>query len=425
VSTLSVADREKVERKNFVLNMYEGGLFISSGGIVSVQTVLPALVARLGGSDVAVGALSVLVFAGVFLPQIFAARLVETLPWKKPWSVRFGFLQRTSLLVNGIAIWILGKDWPSLALGIFFLLITSQQVFGGIATPGWFDFFAKLTPTQKRGRLIGIRVSLGGLGALLFGGLLTWLLGHVAFPASYALAMMVASMVQFSSLAVQSRLVELEPSLTVSRRPVSAYLRELPGVLQKNPEFKRFIISAAFLIPATMPVGFFTVYVLHRFETGEAIVGTLTVSMVAIQVVSALITGYVADHFGNKVALVASGAAMLCASVTAVLAPGPGWFILVFMFVGINAGSEIMSRYNIAAEFSSPEQRSTYVGLMNTVLAPCYGLALLGGIISQMFGYKALFLAGIACSLIGLYLLIFTVKDPRRRVLLSRPQSSA
>jgi MFS family permease len=407
-----LAPRE-VERRNFLLNLIEGALFISSGGIVTVQTVIPALVVRLGGNDVAVGALIVVVYVGAFLPQVLAARVVETIPWKKPWSVKYGFYQRLALLLNVFVIWTLGASHPGLALALFLSLFAAQQVLGGIATPGWFDFFTKLTPVKKRGRLIGLRISLGGFGALLSGGLLTWLLFRYPFPMNYAIALLVASFLQFSSLFVQRKALELEPSRISERKPLFVFLRDLPEVLRRDPDFRRFLISSAFLVPATMPVGFFTVYVLRRFQTGEGIVGTLTLSMIAIQVVSALVTGYFADRHGNKIALIVAASAMLCASAAALLAPSAEWFILVYMFVGINAGSEIMTRYNMAVEYGPPEKRATYVGLMNTLLAPLYLSGLLGGVISETLGYGALFGLGFCCSVIGLWLLISKVREPR------------
>ena len=81
---------DDIVRRNIFLNALEGLLYISSGAFVSVQTVLPALVTRLGGSNVAVGLVGVIAYFGLFLPQLFAARYVETLPWKKPWVLFYG-----------------------------------------------------------------------------------------------------------------------------------------------------------------------------------------------------------------------------------------------------------------------------------------------------------------------------------------------
>ena len=120
-------------RRNFILNVFEGGTYLSSNGFISVQTVLPALVARLGGTNVQVGAVSVISFVGAFLPQVFAARYAESAPWKKPMTVGFGLAQRLVMALLGVALLVLGRKAPQFALAAFFVFYSCNQVLGGIA----------------------------------------------------------------------------------------------------------------------------------------------------------------------------------------------------------------------------------------------------------------------------------------------------
>lgn len=403
----------RYERRNFVLNAIEGALFISSLSLVSALTVLPALVNRLGGGNVSVGAVGVIVSLGLFLPQIFAARYVETIQWKKPWTVRFGLMQRGMVLIIGFMILFFGTVQSTVALWLFLSLCLLNQVLLGITTPGWFDLFAKLTPVHKRGRLIGIRNALGGGGAFLCGFVLTWLLGGFRFPVNYALVFFLAFTLQFGSVIVQTRLVEEEPSRALQRRPMFAFLRELPEVFRQSREFKKFVATSLFLVGATMPIGFYTVYALRQFNANESVVGEFTVAAVTTLVVSALVNGYVADHYGNKVSIVLGASGLLCANVWALFAPSLGWFKLVYMFLGVHLGTELMARYNMSIEFGPAEKRSTYVGLMNAVLAPVYSSALIGGWMSDKFGYSTVFGAGGVLSMTGILLLVFRVRDPR------------
>ena len=208
-------------------------------------------------------------------------------------------------------------------------------------------------------------------------------------------------------------MIEVTPSQPVQRQPMFAFLGQLPTVLRENREFRNFIISSATLIVATMPVGFFTVYALRHFAADEEVVGQFTLTMVAIQVASALVNGYIADRYGNRMALIAAAGGMLLASVWALLAPTLGWFSLVYLFLGVNLGTEVMARYNMSIEYGPARKRSTYVGLMNTVLSPFYLSGIIGGVISDMFGYAAVFGVGIFFSLLGMILLIYRVHDPR------------
>jgi MFS family permease len=401
------------DRKNFLINTAEGALFVGSAAFINPQTVLPALVNRLGGSNIAVGALGVLVYAGVYFPQIFAARYVETIPWKKRWALGFGVTHRAFVLVMALVILFLGGNRPTIALWLFFLLYTAMQVIIGVATPGWFDLFAKVTHHRMRGRLVGLRNSAGGLCAFVCGLCLTWVLASFPFPSSFAIVFFAAFVLQMASWASQTGLEETEPSIVSPRRPFFAFLRELPLVLKSNPPFRRFITACAMLTFATMPVSFFTVYALERFHADESAIGEFTLIMVAIQVVSALVTGYLADRYGNKSSLLVASVSLLGASVMALAAPTLGWFRLVYLLLGINLGTELMARYNMSIEYGPVGKRSTYVGLMNTLLAPFYLSGMIGGVLSEWLGLQAVFLLGGISSVAGITYLVRRVRDPR------------
>jgi MFS family permease len=238
------------------------------------------------------------------------------------------------------------------------------------------------------------------------------MLSRFAFPFNYSLAFLGAFVFQMFSVIVQSNLVEEQPSTVVTRKSLSEYVRQLPNVFKENKPFRRFMAMSAFLVVAGMPVGFFTVYALKTFGGGGSVVGQFTLAMVAVQVVSGFANGYIADRFGHRVALVLAAAGMLGASLTALLAPSLSWFMLVYVFLGINLGSELMLRYNMSIEYGPIAQRSTYVGLMNTALAPFYLSSIFGGWISDQFGYHAVFILGAGSSIIGILLLIFRVEDP-------------
>lgn len=58
---------------NFAANVCDGALFSLALSLVSQQTLLPVLVKKMGGNNVAVGLIPVLWTAGFNFPQIFVA----------------------------------------------------------------------------------------------------------------------------------------------------------------------------------------------------------------------------------------------------------------------------------------------------------------------------------------------------------------
>lgn len=413
LSRTKLVSRGGADARNFIVNVVEGGLFVAGATFISVQTVLPTMVAQLGGDNVAVGALGFIAWGGLFLPQIFAARYVETVAWKKPWVVRLGAVQRIIVGIIGLVLLLFGGSDPGLALGLFLVLYAVMHLVLGIVTPAWVDLIAKVTPVAKRGRLAGFRSSLAGAMGFACGILLTWILGSLHLPVNYAVAFGCAFLLQALSIFVQSRLVEAEPSHAGERKPLKAFLAQIPGVLRRSPPFRNFIIAMAFLVMATVSMTFFTLNAIREFQADPSIAGQFTMIIVGSQVISAPAVGYLADRHGNRIALIVAATALMCASISAILAPTLGWFRVVFVFLGINLGSELMARYNFAIEFAPEKDRAMYFGLMNALLAPFYAVSLLGGWISNVAGYSVVFQVGAACSLAGIFLMVLSVREPR------------
>jgi nitrate/nitrite transporter NarK len=307
-----------------------------------------------------------------------------------------------------------GGAHRGLTLALVLSLFAANQLVLGAAALGWFDLFAKLTPVALRGGLVGWRNALGGCISVVGGGVLTWLLAAFAFPRGFALALLAAFGLQLASLLVQLRYVETEPSPVMPRTSLGAFVRELHAVFRRERGFMLFVCYAAGSYLAMMPVGFFTVYALERFHAGAAAVGTFTLMLVTVQIVSAPLCGALADRFGNKVALAVATSALLAASAWALIATTLAAFAPVFVLVGINLGTEYMARHNMAAEYAPEEQRAVFVGMMNTTLAPFCLSGLVGGVIADHFGHRAVFAAGVGLAAVALAVLLLLVRDPRR-----------
>jgi MFS family permease len=192
------------------------------------------------------------------------------------------------------------------------------------------------------------------------------------------------------------------------------YIAQLLRIVRDNRPFKLYLLTSIFLIMATMPMGFFTVYAIKHFGADEGMVGTFTLISIGGSIVGALVNGLLADRFGNKVALVSASFSMFVAILFALTSPSLPWFAIVFFGMGIFLGSELMIRYNFSIEYCHEDDRATYVGLMNTFLAPYYLCGFLGGVLSDMIGYKAMFGIGLLFSCIGIMMLIIKVHDPRK-----------
>jgi MFS family permease len=120
--------------------------------------------------------------------------------------------------------------------------------------------------------------------------------------------------------------------------------------------------------------------------------------------------------------VLASAAALLAlASLNTLLAPSQSWLFLSFILLGAASSGDGVSGLNIILEFAAPEDRPTYIGLTNTLLAlPIVLAPILGGWLATVAGFPVLLGAAAVLAATGSALLAFWVHEPRRQPLPAR-----
>lgn len=401
-------------RWNMGAGIIDAMFFQLAQQIMSNETVIPLLLTQLGASTVIIGLATALVSLGVLVPQLLMAGLTEGLRYRKPISLISGAVERASFFMIGLALLLWGTRAPHLVLVLFLVLRTVGSISLGMILPAWSAMIGKVIPTRRRGQFFGIGRSLGAVlgvgGALLAGHLLE----TQGFPAGFAYCLMLGSAAMFVSWGGLA-LTREPPDLEIKPRVgLGTYLRQLPALIRRDPNYARFLIARTVTVLGTMAMSFVIVYGARRFTLTGTQVGRLTATIAVVQAVMYLIWGLIADRFGHKAVLGVCAVAMGLAVVLAGWAPGLWGLYLALGLVGAAYGGEVISGSNITLEFARPSDRPTYIGLTATLLAPARTLApIVGGALAAAFGFRWLFAVAAVCSLVGVALLAFWVTDPR------------
>jgi MFS family permease len=408
-----------LQSKNERYHITEGALYISTSALIPVQTMMPALIKRLGGGDVLVGAWPVVVYLAYFLPQVIAANYSGASQYRKASVIKYGFVQRLHIFVLACVIAVWGRTEPTLALTLLFLLYISNQVTSGSISPIWMDFLAKTTSPERRGKIIGWRVSLAAILALINGFILTAILSWLRFPWNYASAIGLAFLFQTSSLVAQRNVVEEIPSPVSTPVHLSDLFYRIRSLVAGNRLFGKFLIASALLTISFSSAAFFTIAAMKRFNLSEYEIGLFTVLMITGQILSGVFLGWLADTKGTKAALLICGTSLLVSIAIAWGAQSVIWYYFVFLFFGINAGAETSMRYNFAVECAPSGERPMYVGLMNAWFAPFYLITPFAGWLSAFYGYNCIFAYSLLAGLIGISLLARMPNPQREKLALS------
>lgn len=432
---------------NFSVNLWDIAFITLGISFISRETVIPVLVSQLTDSKLVIGLVPAMWSLGLYLPQLLTANWAESMPYKKPFVMLIGFfLERLPYLLIGLVVLFFALERPTFALVVVLAGIGLASSGAGLGTPPWLDMIAKVIPVHRRGIWLGLGHGLGQLMGVVGAFFVGRILVSRAFPSNYALLFFLAFgfvVVSWAGLALNR-----EPISEVTKKaaPLFQYLGRVTTVLKEDINYRRYLISKSLVNLGGMSAGFFAVYGAEIYSLDGRGVGLLTAILVGTQAVLHPMWGLLADRVGHKIVLAAAAFFVVLAPLSALIVGGTGgwnlwslqnagavgleggavasasiWgtvpfgLLLTFVFLGSYLAADHTSSLNIILEFSAPQDRPTYIGLTNTVLAPILiGAPILGGWLAGALGYSAMFSVALVVGVVALILMVFWVREPRR-----------
>ena len=399
--------------RNYLAHLVHGLLGQTGFRLIQAPTFVPAYVHLLSGSDVAVGAARAFQALGQFLSPLLGATAIEHRHRVLPAGLWVGALMRVQLLGLALAGFFLSGA-PALVavfafLGLFGFFMGMQGVI--------FSFLiAKVIPVERRGRLLGLRNALAGLSAGGVGWLGGILVERGALGNGYAATFLVAFALTSGGLA--TLLFMREPETPAVRQPagVGERLRDLPGLLRRDPAFTRYFLARSLATMGRMALPFAVIYADTKLSLSGRALGGLTLAFLVSQSVGNLGWGWMADRRGFRLVFLAS--LSLSALAMGLLLAAASLAALAAVMVGLGAGQGgfMMSSQNLVLEFGSRENLPLRIAVANSaselvgVVAP-----LAGGLLAAGVSYPAVFWTAIAFQLAAVLWVARAVAEPRTR----------
>ncbi len=398
---------------NFAVNVLDLTFFHFASSFIFGATVLSLYASHLTSSAALIGLIPAIQQVGYYLPQLFLAHHIETLPRKKPLLIRISVFERLpylfvalmALLVPGAPHW--------LSYVVLALSLAMAATAGGLIGPAWQNMLAKVIEPERRGFFFGLSNALGGLLGVAGAAISRYVLGAYAYPTTFGLCFLLAFGAQVLSwLSVAST---REPARDPQKEslPVKEYLARLPAVLRSNPNFMRYLASRALIILGTMATAFYIVYARKEFGVDDAFAGTLTMVALVSQTLFTPLLGWLADHKGHKWATEVCTALGIGAAILALVGPSTKWLYGVFVLMNASTSGMMVASLSMVMTFAKPDDLPTYIGLTNTLLAvPILVAPVLGGWIVDLAGFRVLFWVALAMGALGLVTMRWAVREP-------------
>ncbi len=350
--------------RNVVASVGHGLLGQTGMRLVNAPTFLPAYVAELAGSDLAVGIARGLQFLGMALSPVVGATAIEHRRRVLPLTLWVGALMRLQILGLALSALLLPAPWPLYAvwffLGMFGLFLGVQ----GVA----FNFLgSKIIPVERRGRLMGMRNALGGITAVivsLFAG--AQLIEANALGNGYAATFLLSFVLTSVGLALLMFMREPASPNVLERSNLARRVRDLPALMRDDPAFMRFFIARALATMGRMGVPFYILYAKTQISLSGADLGVVTAAFVFAQSAGNLLWGLAADRRGFRFVFLAGlGVWMLSVGVLIGTADMLR-LVIVFIGVGVGLGGFQMAAQNMVLEFARRRHLPMRIAVANS-----------------------------------------------------------
>jgi MFS family permease len=406
----------KVLRHNYVYNVFDGAFFGFAIGFASYSTNIPLFVSQLTTSAVLIGLIPAIHNTGWMLPQLFAARGMRRFTRYKPFVMFMTVNERLPIVLLGVIALLLPWIGTTAALFLSFFMLIWQGLGAGLTANPWQLMINKVIPRDYLATFFGMQSAaanlLASVGAIAAG----FILEKMAAPGNFAVIFFVAGIFFLLSWLALDRTIEEPHEIIRTEFSELAFFESVKSILKKDRPFRWYIIARNLFQFGTMAFAFYIVYAVRKHGVSESGSGLLTSVLLITQVVANPVLGWLADHWNRRLVLELGAIAAAGSSLLAWLVPDGSLFFLVFILAGI--ANTVFWTVGMAytLSFGDEEQRPTYVGMANTLIAPSAILApLIGGVLADLFGYPVTFLVSTFAGILTAVILHLFTPDTQKR----------
>lgn len=402
---------ERNLKRNYAVNLIHGVFGMTGFRLMFAPTIIPAYLYMLTGSAAMVGLGTALLQLGGILSPVIAGARIEGRNRILPFAMMAGSMVRVMLLGVAIAAWMLdGAVLLWTTLGLFFLL----GLFQGGQRVAFNMLMAKVIPINRRGKLQGVRNTLGGVIAAG----LAWMAGHYFiadnwFGNGYATTFLLAFILTALGL-LALRIGIAEPD--APRKRPSITMRERFGQfaeLLDHRGFRAFLIAHGFATIARIGLPFWILYIGDQLGLSGALIGSLSLAFLGADTISNLMWGYLGDRFGFRIVYVGGLVATLAG--VALLLSGDALLLhLSFIALGLGSSGWMLAAGMLVLEFGEHEDIPMRLALVGTVEATVSFIGpIMAGVGIAIFGYSPLLAVTFIALGLSLAIVLLQVKEPR------------
>jgi predicted MFS family arabinose efflux permease len=355
---------------NFMRIVGSSVLTKTGDALINPKTVLAWLVNFMGAPAFVLALLVPIRESGSLIPQLAIAAWVRRKPIRKWTWVLGALLQGAAVAAIGAIAFLLRGVTAGVAVLVAVVVFSLAR---GLCSVSSKDVLGKTIPKTRRGRVGGIAAGLSGFFVILVG--LGIYLGRPADAGAlfYAALLLVAAALWWLAAMIYGAIVE-EPGETGGGGNAAAAVLKSLGLLARDPDFRRFVITRALLISSALAAPYYVTLAQRSSGGSTSVLGLVILAGGLASSLSAPTWGKLADRSSRRVLLLAAtltavlGVAVFCLE-RLLSAELPFWFYpAAFLLLGVAHSGIRLGRKTYLVDMAGGNKRTDYVAVSNTVI---------------------------------------------------------
>ncbi|HKJ44984.1 MAG TPA: MFS transporter [Balneolales bacterium] len=403
--------------RNFLLNALNGSATKIAEQIVSPELVLPWFLSALGAPAFLTGLLVPIRRGGSMLPQLAIAGYIRQYKKRKWFWVAAGTTQALMLFLMLLSGFLLP---PKTTGWLVVLLLVIFSVASGVGSVAFKDVLAKTIPKGRRGRLLAVRATIGGILSLAAGVLIRFYVSGTNSINLYLILIGTAALLWLMGTLFFMAIDETNGATGGGR---SALQEAKAGIslLRDNRGFAKFIAARSLLLSVKLSIPFFAIYA--RQQVGD-VMGNLGIFIIAVaisKIISSPFWGKFADKSSRRVMMSAGIFAALVSLVTLVVSFSTDMiqnvyvYAILFMLIGLAQSGIRLGRKTYLVDGAPEKERPLYVALSNTIIGIILIMSMVLGVIADIYGVKMLLAIFVVLETAGVWV-AYTMPEAEKLV---------
>lgn len=394
-------DKNKISKSNYIFMTLEGATFFLGLTFIGENTVIPIFLNSYNVNMQLIGITLTLVAFMKVIPGTLAASSIHSIK-NVPLFLRISMLVYRPLMLLMIPVILFIKQ-KNLVVIIFIVLYLLFFCGHSILNIGWVDIFGRTIDRNKRGKLQGYQVLLGGLGGVAAGYIIKLIFANnsLSQDVKFAIIFGFAGLIEFLSAFIIFPVKDFPEKPVRERVSISSYLSQLPVFIKSNFNFRKILKIQMVSVFSSMAVPFVLLYCSKIHNLSQSQQATLLIFYIVGTMIGGFITGNISHKFGNKNVISYSEGIGVLLWIFVLLNPffvgfgGLFWLIAFVVFLNGVKSSGWIGYSNYTIDVAEEGKQVTYTVITSLIMLPFYFNSYLAGLIVDKLGFTMLFVIAV------------------------------